>query len=268
MFQPVRTYGETAMTRPLRTTLARTTICLALALAGVALTLPTTEARTGRAAADTTAPVATTIGGAVSATLSTRVPLKYRATDSGSGVAYYDVRLVKGGYGKAIGAWTRPAAYQHLTTTSVQSPSISLGQTLCFSVRAADKAHNLGAWSARRCITRALDDTAATGASGWTTRSRTDFYRGSARVTSKQGATLRFGAQSSRYLGVVAQTCSSCGRVGIYASGELIGTIDLRSATTRNRQYKYLLVGGTGPVAVKVLSSGRHVVIDGLLSLR
>lgn len=253
------------MTRPLRTTLARTTLCLALGLAGVTLTLPTAEART---AADTTAPVATTIGGEISATLSARVPLKYRATDGGSGVAYYDVRLVKAGYGRAIGAWTRPAAYQHLTTTSIQSPSISLGQTLCFSVRAADKAHNLGAWSARRCITRALDDTAATGASGWTTKSRTDFYRGSARVTSKQGATLRFGAQSSRYLGVVAQTCSSCGRVGIYVSGALVGTIDLRSATTRNRQYKYLLVGGSGPVTVKVLSSGRHVVIDGLLSLR
>jgi hypothetical protein len=69
-------------------------------------------------------------------------------------------------------------------------------------------------------------------------------------------------------VGVVATTCSTCGTVGIYVRSRLIGRVNLSTSSTHNRVVKLLppFSARSGTVSVKVLTAGRPVVIDGLVT--
>ena len=73
------------------------------------------------------------------------------------------------------------------------------------------------------------------------------------------------GAQLDR-LALLATTCPTCGKVGVYVNATLIGTVDLHAATAHNRQLIALppFALRTGTVTLKVLTAGKLVRIDGL----
>jgi hypothetical protein len=76
-------------------------------------------------------------------------------------------------------------------------------------------------------------------------------------------------------LGIMATTCPTCGTIKVYVDGELFwDPISLRSAKTRHRRLVLWSDNGEegfglddGPVTVtiKVASSGRPVIVDGIL---
>lgn len=79
----------------------------------------------------------------------------------------------------------------------------------------------------------------------------------------------RTGVQASR-LGLVATRCTTCGTVGVYLSGRLFTTVNLRAASTQRRALTSLPAFSqrTTTVTLKVTSSGKLVQIDGLAVAR
>jgi hypothetical protein len=71
-------------------------------------------------------------------------------------------------------------------------------------------------------------------------------------------------------VGVVATTCNHCGSVAVYVGVTKIGTISLYATTTHYQRLLQLprFSLRTGTVTIKVLSSGKTVQIDGLLTSR
>jgi len=55
---------------------------------------------------------------------------------------------------------------QKLTTRSLRV-TLAGGSQYCFSVRARDRAGNVGPWGAERCTSMALDDRSLSASSGW-----------------------------------------------------------------------------------------------------
>ena len=110
--------------------------------------------------------------------------------------------------------------------------------------------------------------TSATKSSGWTTKTGSTYFGGSAWQTSSKGKTItRTGAQLQR-LGVVATTCPTCGKVDLLVGTTVIGRINL-GVGTRTLHRKPLMRPAfslrSGTVKVKVVTSNKMVRIDGLL---
>jgi hypothetical protein len=75
----------------------------------------------------------------------------------------------------------------------------------------------------------------------------------------------------AKRLAILATTCATCGSVRVYWGSTLLKTISLHSSTTVNR--KLLTVATfsrarSGTLTIKVYSSGRRVLIDGLVVRR
>jgi hypothetical protein len=89
-------------------------------------------------------------------------------------------------------------------------------------------------------------------------------------ATTKKGAALtRTGVVLDR-VGVVARTGRGYGTVGVYVGRTLIGKISLAASTGHYRAVLLLprFTLRSGPVTVKVLTSGKPVTIDGLITSR
>jgi hypothetical protein len=199
-------------------------------------------------------------------TLASSIPVSWTGSDSGSGIAYYQVRWNKAAYNGGFGAWQYPAAWQKLTTTTVTLTGVVPAVGYCFQTRAVDKVANTGAWSADKCSAVALDDRSLGASAGWSRVSWSPFYRGTATQTTKTGASLtRPGAALTR-VALVATRCPTCGTVGVYVNGTSVGTINLYSTTTARQAVIALppFSYRTGTVTLKVLSSGKTVQVDGL----
>ncbi|GAB2979074.1 CHAP domain-containing protein [Nocardioides montaniterrae] len=216
-------------------------------------------------ATDLTAPNVNTIGSLPHFRTSTTVKLDWSGSDTGSGVAAYDVRYRTAPYSGSFGAYQYPAAWQGLTTAAATKTGLTAGTTYCFSVRARDNAGNTSGWKSGPCTTTALDDRALTG-TGWTAKTGTGYFAGTFKTTSVQGRQLsRTGAQVRR-IAVVATTCPTCGKVGVFLNGTQIGTADLYATTTRKAQIVTVPVVTlqTGTVTLRVLTNGKPVEIDGI----
>ena len=189
-----------------------------------------------------------------------------------SGVAQYQVRYQRAAYNGGFGAWVYPAGWQALpaSTSTVTATGLVQGYDYCYAVRATDQAGNSSPWTPNRCTARALDDRALSASTGWQRVTGSNWWNSSATTTTTVGARLtRSGVQLDR-VGIVATTCNHCGSVAVYVGATKIGTISLYATTTH---YQRLLLLPrfslrTGTVTIKVLSSGKTVQIDGLLSTR
>jgi alpha-tubulin suppressor-like RCC1 family protein len=215
---------------------------------------------------DQLSPTVTLRGPAQPFTLASSIPVSWTGTDSGSGIAYYQVRWNKAAYNGGFTAWQYPAAWQKLTATTVTQTGVVPAFGYCFEVRAVDKVANTGAWSAQKCSAVALDDRSLAASAGWSRVSWSLFYRGTATTTTKTGAYLtRTGAALTR-VAVVATRCPTCGTVGVYVNGKSVGTVNLYSATTIRKAVIALTPFSyrTGTVTLKVLSSGKLIQLDGL----
>jgi hypothetical protein len=188
---------------------------------------------------DATAPKATTpvpslrTGLALTGT-STSQPLLMRITwtgsDSGSGVASYDVqRSYNGG------------AYQTIksaTTATSLDWSMTPGTTYKFRVRARDKAGNVGAWTTAYSWGASLRQNSYSSivyGGSWATKSATSASGGSIKQSSAAGATATL-AFSGRAIGLVTTLRPTSGAVKVYIDGVLAATIDTYADTTTYRQ--------------------------------
>ena len=125
------------------------------------------------------------------------------------------------------------------------------------------------------------DDKVLRVGSDWTRVNGAGYYRGSALRTTHKGAKLTLPGIAATNLDLVATTCPTCGaiRVALVRHGEDEDTgvepptavvIDLRSPRTKTRRlidafYDDSDPSVVGTLVIKVLTSGRPVIIDGIL---
>jgi hypothetical protein len=198
-------------------------------------------------------------------TLASRTTLKWTGTDVGSTIDHYQVRYRQAAAtGNFPTTWTTPAAWTNLTAAKVTA-TLSAGYDYCYEVRAVDAAQNLSPWSAQRCVARPLDDAGLTATSGWKRGKGSAYYLGTYTSTTTKGESLTKKVSLDR-IGLVVTECATCGSVGVYVGTKLIGKVNLFSKTTKNKVLVTLPTFKlrTGTVKIKVLSTGKKVLIDGV----
>jgi len=192
------------------------------------------------------------------------------ADTGGSGLATFDVRTTRvASNGTAFSAWSHPASLQRTAARSASVSATGQGWTTCVAARSRDAAGNVSPWAPSRCTAVPLDDRLMTASSGWTRASASGWFRSTYSVTTRQYATLkRTGLVTSR-LHLVAQRCSTCGKVGVYAGSTLVATVNLYASSSHRAIIalpRFSL--RTTTVTLKVLTSGKPVRIDGLVTSR
>ena len=143
----------------------------------------------------------------------------------------------------------------------------SPGYTYCFSVRAHDAAGKVSRWAHPACTAIPLDDRSLTRSAGWTALAGPGFYRSTALRSSSRGAKLTRTGPATTGIALLATTCPTCGTVKVYWNARLLRTVSLSSATRIDRKLIPVVswwVMHTGTLTIKVVSSGKKVIIDGL----
>jgi hypothetical protein len=212
---------------------------------------------------------ATTAPGTVTQAMSFRAAWT-GADTGGSGLATFDVGTRRvASNGTAFSGWQYPASLQRTTARAATLSATGQGWTTCVGVRSRDAAGNTSTWTPSRCTTVPLDDRALSASSGWTRATGSGWFLSTFSATTRQGATLtRAGLVTSR-LSLVAQRCSTCGKVGVYLGGTLLTTVNLYAPSTSRAVIplpRFSL--RTTPVTLKVMTSGKWVKVDGLVSSR
>jgi len=209
------------------------------------------------------------VGTPASVQTSSPTTLTWTATDTGgAGLASYDVRARTASPSADLGPYQYPASWQNLSAPALRW-SLSAGYEYCFSVRARDRAGNVGAWSTERCTTMPLDDRALAASTGWLRGTSSGYLFNTYSKTVRTYAQLTRSSVRGRHLAVVATTCATCGSVDVYHAGVRLGRVNLYSSTTKTRQVLWLpleTVTRTGTVTVRSTST-RPVVLDGLAVL-
>jgi hypothetical protein len=178
--------------------------------------------------------------------------------------ATYDVRYRKAPWNGKLGAYT--GAVTGTSNVAATLP-VSAGSTYCYSVLAHDLGTSTSAWSAETCTAVPLDDRSLSRSSGWTLLTSSSAYRGTYVRTSTLNAKLTRTGVVAKTLTLVATTCSTCGTVKVYWGSTLLKTISLASSTTVYRKVFTITTFSavkTGTVVIKVSTSGKAVMIDGL----
>jgi Domain of unknown function DUF11 len=155
--------------------------------------------------------------------------IRWRAADTGSGVASYDVRYraapVTGGFGP----------YQNWLTATRDRGAMFTGKygtTYCFSFRATDYDGNTSAWTADRCASVQLPAIALRHTSAWS-RSGTE---GGLRTRST-GASLSLDGVVARRIVLSALVGPDYGQINVSWSGRLLRTINLRASSRTKRLF-------------------------------
>lgn len=185
------------------------------------------------------------------------------ATDPDGAVAGYDVRSRHAGLDGAFGGYT---AWQTATAATSATFAGDAATTYCFSARAVDDDGATSAWSAERCTATPLDDRALTASGGFVRRTGTGNIEGTYSEATRTGAYLASPPLTGRTVSVVVHRCPTCGTAKVRFAGQVLGTVDLRAATTQRKHvvtYE-LPATATGSVKVSVTSSGRPVRIDAI----
>lgn len=208
---------------------------------------------------DTTGPTVK-LSGIPSSSLGPVTP-RFSATDALNGVASYTLIYRKAAYNGSFG----PSA--SLTLTTPRAIALSRGYTYCFSVKATDRVGNTSAATPEQCTVAPLDDRSLVRSSAFTPVTGSAYYASTAMKTTIRGATLtRTGMLSSRQLFVVATTCATCGTVDVLVGSTVVAHVNLASSTTVYKRIIALpsFTTRSGTVTLRVTSSGKTVLIDGL----
>jgi hypothetical protein len=156
--------------------------------------------------------------------------IAWTGTDSGAGVASYDVqRSYDGGTYLTIAS---------ATTATTMGWTMTPGHTYRFRVRARDRAGNIGAWTTAYSWSAALTQSSSasvTYAGSWATASNAANSGGSIRASSAAGATATL-AFSGRAIGLVSTLCAMCGAVQVWIDGALAATINTNAPATAYRR--------------------------------
>jgi hypothetical protein len=205
----------------------------------------------------------------VVATTSSRVTVTWDKAVASSAVTSYTMRVHSAMPTKASTGWAVPARWASFTTTSA-SLALTPGQTLCFSVRATNRAGQVGPWSATRCTARALDQAAATTLSRtWRNSISPVLLGGTALTTTKRWSSWSLANVTTDRVGIVASRCATCGSVAIFIDRTRVGTIDLQAPTTTYQNLIMLPPFATrsGRLSIVVTSADGHTVqLDGVVA--
>jgi hypothetical protein len=193
----------------------------------------------------------------------------FSVRDDQTGARNYDVRMR---YVKRNGRLTNWALIARRTREATTYLEDTLpGRTYCFSVRARDRAGNLGPWSRSRCNTAAKDDRAASTTPGWTRTADRDAFRASLTTTRRHGQSLTLRGVTARRISLMARTCSSCGAVTVHHAGRYLGRLSLSTRSvqvSRVFPLRRYAKERTGPLVIRVVSRGKPVHIDGFIPRR
>ena len=179
-------------------------------------------------------------------------------------VTGYDVRYRKAAWNGKFGS---PVTVRAATKETSASLSGSAGATYCFSARALDAAGLASAWTTEACTGVPLDDRALATSGSWTRGSNSLDYKSTYSRAKASGASLTRTGVSTRRITLLATTCPTCGKVSVYWGSRRLKTISLVSSTTVHRKLFTVETFSsvkTGTLKIKVVSSGKKVIIDGV----
>jgi hypothetical protein len=187
----------------------------------------------------------------------------------GSGVnhvqAAWQRRTVAAG---TFSAWTTPASWASLTTTSASLTNATSAYEYCFRARAVDNALHVGPWSASRCTRVPVDDRSLGTTGTWSRPTgQAGYFDGSYDQTTALNAVLRTTTSVSvTKVAALVTTCSSCGVVDVYVGTVKVGRLSLVSSSTIAHRWLVLPAFAlrSGVLSLKVVSSGKTVRVDAL----
>ena len=241
---------------------------LAPGVAVVVRVAATTAAGTGLASAASdavtppTAPTAV-VGSLPTWSLATRLVVPLFGTPGTNAVAGYDVRSRHAAWNGSFGSF----GYRSTMSPSVAF-TVSPGFTYCFSVRARDTLGFVSPkWSAERCTAIPLDDRNLSRRGSWSTGTGSAYYRSTWTRSTSFGATLVRTSVKAKRIAIVVTTCSTCGSVRVYWGSTLLRSISLKSSAGASRKIITVATfssARSGTLTIKVATSGRTVLIDGL----
>ena len=192
------------------------------------------------------------------------VPLGWGATAGTFPLASYDVRSRRAAWNGGFGPY---ATWRSATTGRSGSYPAVAGSTYCFSARARDTHGGVSTWTAETCTAVPLDDRSLTRSGSWTAGKGSAYYRSTYLRSTSSGAKLVRTGVVARRIALVATTCPTCGTVKVYWGTTLLRKISLKSGTTVNRKLITVTTFAstrTGKLTIKVSSSGKKVIIDGI----
>jgi alpha-tubulin suppressor-like RCC1 family protein len=203
---------------------------------------------------------------------STDLPLAWTARPRLEPVASYDVRYRRARWNGAFGD---RITWRSGTTDTAATFHAAPGSTYCFSARARDAAGVVSPWAGEvdpylapeTCTAVPLDDRSLTRSGSWTAGTSTAYFRGTYLRSRSYGARLTRTGVEARRIALVATTCPTCGTVKVYLGTRLLKTISLHSDTTvigKIIPVKSWSALHSGTVMIRVVSSGKKVIIDGL----
>jgi hypothetical protein len=193
------------------------------------------------------------------------VTIGWTGTAGSYPILTFDVRYRRAAWNGSFGAYSAWLSAMALTTSPFTT---SPGSTYCFSGRARDDQANVSPWSAETCTAAPLDDRSLTRSTGWAAKTSTAFYRGTYVQTTTLNAKLTRSSMRAKRIALVATTCATCGSVRVYLGTTLLKSISLKSSTTVNKKLFTVATFTsvkTGTLTIKVASSGKKVIIDGLV---
>lgn len=199
---------------------------------------------------------------------STRIPVRWEATDALARPRDTDVRVRSAGRSGGFGAWS---IWKRRTTDNSAVFSGKPGRTYCFSAHARDRVGNIGARSNERCATTPVDDLAFSASNGWRHANDRRAYLGTLTATRESGQRLRLADTRAKTLRLLVRTCPDCGTVRVTHGGRNLGIFELTSPPARNKQVLLLRRYPrlrNGVVVVRVVSSGKPVQVDGVIASR
>ncbi|GAA4350698.1 hypothetical protein [Angustibacter luteus] len=186
----------------------------------------------------------------------------------GSGLWSYDARYrewqAEGLAGSPV--YVQPSRWQGLRTPSLVTATAA-GTTRCVSVRARDRAGNVGPWSAERCVMTPLDDRGLN-SYGFSRAVQSGAFRSTLSVARSPGRSLSRPEIHGSRIALVVTTCPTCGSVEV-GFGPYTRRVSLYSKKVAHRVVLWLPAHTSGTRSVLITStSSRYVAIDGIVVRR
>jgi hypothetical protein len=184
--------------------------------------------------------------------------VRWSASDTGSGVASYDVRYrpatATGGFGPYV-TWLAATARHGASFVG------KFGTSYCFSVRATDRDGNTSSWTEDRCTSVLLPLVAVTRTSGWFASGTSGGLR-----SRTKGSRLTLDRVVGRRLVLEALVGPDYGRVRATWNGRPLRTLDLGARSVAKRFFTLGDFRATrrGRLVLTVVSGHKTVALDAL----
>jgi Fibronectin type III domain len=228
------------------------------------------EPTSGSVILDTVAPRVTVptvrlvTGSRITSSGSMSALVRWAGSDTGSGIAHYQVAVsVSGGGFRTVASSVRSTSF---------SRSLATGHTYRFRIRAIDAAGNVGAWAASVTVSPGLvSDRSARYAGAWRTVRARSRLGGTERVASSPGASATFKVRA-RAVAWIATVGPGRGVAKVVVDGKVVATIHLGASATTSRRVVWTAVwhsAGFHAVQIRVVSPSHGPVgVDALAILR